>query len=128
MPVDKQRQVTTFQKVQESIVLPQDCSTPEIYPGSTLYGEKVYGQLPCYLSERFHGENLQLRWQLRFSVVSSVCLVTAAKGRLQPDSFGGFILWQAFMWIPRWEPTFQKVKSRPRSHMCRSLTECLMYP
>ena len=28
------------------------CPTPEIYPGSTLYREEIYGQLPAGLSAR----------------------------------------------------------------------------
>ena len=51
--MESQRQVTMFQKVQTLIALPQDCPTPEIYPGSTLYGEEVHGQFPGDLSERY---------------------------------------------------------------------------
>ena len=56
MLVERHRQVTVFQKVKHLIVLSQGGPTLEIYPGSILHGEKVYGQLPGDPSERFHSE------------------------------------------------------------------------
>ena len=71
---------------EKTIVLPQGCPTQEICPGSTLYGEKVHGQLPGDLSESFHSENLRYRvtrcsrgCNPSLTAVSSVCLVTASR-------------------------------------------------
>ena len=57
MPVERHRQVSMSQEVKSLIDLPQGGPTPEIYPGSIWYGEKVHGQLPGELIERFHSES-----------------------------------------------------------------------
>ena len=59
MSVEIHRQVSMSQEVKNLIDLPQGGPTPETYPGSVWYGEKVNDQLPGDLSERFHSESFR---------------------------------------------------------------------
>ena len=50
--------MSTNQELKKNLIdLPLGGPTPAIYPGSIWYGEKVFGQLPGDLSERFHSES-----------------------------------------------------------------------